>query len=94
MDIILWVWVKLVILPMVLFMVILDSPSKKRELPHSWDEFVYDSGKWKTGWNAFFGYADGENLQSKNRQVKPYESAEVKDDGYPDGLTTNLAYKN
>ncbi len=68
-----------------------DQPSNKKELPHSWDEFVFNSGKWKTGWNAFFGYANGENRQSMDRQVKPYECGEVDDDGYPDGLTTELA---
>jgi len=38
-----------------------------------------------------FAYADGENRQSMKKQVKPYEAGEVDDDGYPDGLTTNLA---
>ena len=41
------------------------------ELPHSWDEMLFDAGKWGTGWNAFFGYADGSNRQSKLKQVKP-----------------------
>lgn len=69
-----------------------DEPvSKKRELPHSWDELLFNSGKWKTGWNAFFAYANGENRQSLKKQVKPYEVGEVNDEGYPDGLTTNLA---
>ncbi|MBI9063892.1 MAG: sulfatase [Marinilabiliaceae bacterium] len=68
-----------------------DSVGTKRELPHSWDEMLFDPGKWETGWNAFFGYADGENRQSMNRQVKPYECADVLDEGYPDGLTANLA---
>lgn len=68
-----------------------EQPSEKKELPHSWDEFVSDSGKWKTGWNAFFGYANGENRQSMQRQVKPYECGDVDDDGYPDGLTAKLA---
>jgi arylsulfatase A-like enzyme len=61
------------------------------EMPHSWDEMLLDAGKWGTGWNAFFGYANGDNRQSLNRQVKPYEMAEVEDDGYPDGLITNQA---
>ncbi len=65
----------------------------ERELPHSWDELVFDSGKWGTGWNAFFGYADGENRQSLNKQVKPYEMGNVDDTGYPDGLTAKLAVK-
>jgi len=62
-----------------------------RELPHSWDEIPFDAGKWGTGWNAFFGYADGENRQSMDRQVKPYEKGDVGDDGYPDGIIANLA---
>lgn len=68
-----------------------DSVSSDLELPHSWDEMLFDAGQWKTGWNAFFGYADGSNRQSMNRQVKPYEGADVDDQGYPDGLTTQLA---
>jgi len=68
-----------------------EQPSSKRELPYSWSELVFDSGKWKTGWNSFFAYADGQNRQSMNRQVKPYEAGEVDDQGYPDGLTTKLA---
>ena len=70
-----------------------EEVSEIKELPYSWDEFIFDPGKWKTGWNAFFGYADGENRQSMNRQVKPYEAGEVDDLGYPDGLTTQLAIK-
>src|SRR5690606_8155624 len=46
----------------------------KRELPHSWDELLFDSGKWGTGWNAFFGYADGTNRQSMDGNVRPYEA--------------------
>ena len=68
-----------------------DSIGTNRELPFSWDEMVFDNGKWGTGWNAFFGYSNGENRQSLNRQVKPYESGNVEDEGYPDGLTGSLA---
>lgn len=68
-----------------------DEPSQKKELPHSWSELLFDSGKWKTGWNSFFAYANGENRQSLKKQVKPYEAGEVDDEGYPDGLTANLA---
>ncbi|RRB02247.1 sulfatase [Larkinella rosea] len=68
-----------------------DPKSDKLELPHSWDEMLFDPGKWVTGWNAFFGYADGSNRQGKKSKVKPYEEAEVGDDGYPDGLTAHLA---
>lgn len=68
-----------------------DEPSNILELPFSWDEFLFDSGKWKTGWNAFFAFANGENRQSMKNQVKPYESGNVDDMGYPDGLTAQLA---
>jgi arylsulfatase A-like enzyme len=68
-----------------------DPVSEKRELPHSWDELLFDNGKWGTGWNAFFGYSDGENRQSMKKRVKPYEAGEVDDHGYPDGLTADLA---
>ncbi|MCD4734908.1 MAG: sulfatase, partial [Bacteroidales bacterium] len=70
-----------------------EQPSKKRELPHSWDELVFDAGKWGTGWNAFFGYANGDNRNSMNKQVKPYEFGDVDGEGYVDGLTANLAIK-
>ena len=70
-----------------------DSVGTEYELPHSWDEMLFNPGKWETGWNAFFAYANGENRQSLNRQVKPYESAPVADTAYPDGLTTQLAIK-
>jgi arylsulfatase A-like enzyme len=68
-----------------------DPQGTARELPHSWDELIFDPGKWETGWNAFFAYADGSNRQSRKKIVKPYECAEVGDEGYPDGLTAALA---
>lgn len=68
-----------------------DTVSTIRELPYSFDEIAFNSGKWKTGWNAFFGYADGENRQSKKKQARPYESADGDDHAYPDGLITELA---
>lgn len=68
-----------------------DPVGSERELPHSWDELVFDAGKWKTGWNAFFGYANGENRQSMDGMVKPYEGGAVDDEGYADGLTATLA---
>lgn len=68
-----------------------EPVSEQEEMPHSWDELLFDYGKWGTGWNAFFGYADGSNRQGMNRQVKPYEKGEVGDEGYPDGLSAALA---
>lgn len=70
-----------------------EKPSDEKEMPHSWDRFVFNPGKWKTGWNAFFAYANGENRQSLNGLVKPYESADVTDEGYPDGLILKSALK-
>lgn len=68
-----------------------EKVSSKKELPNSWNEFLFEAGKWGTGWNAFFGYASGENRQSLNNRAKPYESADVKDEDYPDGLIATLA---
>jgi arylsulfatase A-like enzyme len=67
------------------------NENTKRELPHSWNELIFNSGKWGTAHNAFFGYADGTNRNTLKKQVKPYEAAEVSDEGYVDGLTANLA---
>ena len=68
-----------------------DPKTDIPELPYSWDEMLFDSGKWGNGWNAFFGFADGENRQSRHKQVKPYECYDGGDDSYPDGLTAKLA---
>lgn len=69
-----------------------ESPEgAKPEMPYSWNEFLFDADKWGTGWNAFFGYADGSNRQGMNNRVKPYEKADVPDTGYPDGITAELA---
>lgn len=63
------------------------------ELPNSWNEMLLNPGKWGTGWNAFFGYANGTNRNALKGDTKPYEGAEVEDESYPDGLTANLAIK-
>ncbi|MDX1285291.1 MAG: sulfatase, partial [Draconibacterium sp.] len=44
-----------------------------------------------SGHNAFFGYADGTNRHTHDKNVYPYEMADVEDESYPDGLTANLA---
>ncbi|MBO9153694.1 sulfatase [Chitinophaga sp. GCM10012297] len=67
--------------------------SNELELPNSWDEMLMDAGKWQTGWNAFFAYADGSNRQSRKGEVKPYEAGTGDDEAYPDGLTAALAVK-
>uniref|UniRef100_UPI003217905E sulfatase n=1 Tax=uncultured Draconibacterium sp. TaxID=1573823 RepID=UPI003217905E len=71
----------------------MEPRSNKLELPHSWDEMLLDDKKWGSGHNAFFGYADGSNRNSLNKEVYPYEMADVPDEGYVDGLTANLAVK-
>ncbi len=68
-----------------------DPVGTEYELPHSWNEMYFNPGKWGTGWNAFFGYADGTNRQGRKKQVKPYEMADVEDTGYPDGLIAQQA---
>lgn len=70
-----------------------EPKGKQRELPQSWNEMLLDAGKWGTGWNAFFGYSDGSNRHELKNQAKPYEAADVNDEGYPDGLTASLAVK-
>lgn len=70
-----------------------EKRSNRRELPNSWDELLFNPGQWKTGWNAFFAYADGSNRNARNGLVKPYERGNTGDLGYPDGLTAQLAVK-
>jgi len=69
----------------------LDEPSDILELPHSWNEMLMPDEKWGSGHNAFFGYADGTNRHTHDKNVYPYEMADVEDEDYPDGLTANLA---
>ena len=45
------------------------------------------------GWNAFFRICRWKQPAKSQKQVKPYECADVADEGYPDGLTANLAVK-
>ena len=68
-----------------------EAPGDVMELPHSWNEFLFNPGKWKDGWDAFFGYASGESRQTMKGNVPPYEKGRVDDTGYPDGLTAALA---
>lgn len=69
----------------------LEPQGQRRELPNSWDELCFNPGIWKTGWNAFFAYADGNNRNTLKGAVKPFEGADVPDEGYPDGLTAAAA---
>ncbi len=71
----------------------LAPKSNQLELPYSWNEMLFNAGKWGTGWNAFFAYANGSNRNTLKNQVRPYENAAVNDEGYPDGLSADLAVK-
>jgi len=71
----------------------LEPKSEQLELPHSWNEMLNEDGKWGSGHNAFFGYSNGTNRNTLNKEVKPYEMADVPDEGYIDGLNANLAIK-
>lgn len=62
-----------------------DAP----EVPGAWDAFNTPVGQWQTGWGAFFAYEGGETRQSG--VSPPLESADVDDDGYPDGLMAEAA---
>ncbi len=61
------------------------------EMPQSWDKVWGPVGKWKTGWNAFFGYADGSNRNMERGAYPAFESAAVADTSYPDGLIAEEA---
>jgi len=68
-----------------------SQKSDRPELPGAWDEMLLNPGRWQTGWNAFFAYADGTSRQGRQGMVKPCEAGEGGDTAYPDGLTANLA---
>lgn len=68
-----------------------DPNNTPLELPHSWNEMLLNDSKWGSGHNSFFGYSNGTNRNSLNKQVKPYENADVGDNAYVDGLTAELA---
>jgi arylsulfatase A-like enzyme len=59
------------------------------ELPFSWDEVGVPAGKWRTGWDAFFAYADGSTRIPGTTPAT--ERTHVPDDGYPDGLIAEAA---
>lgn len=61
------------------------------EMPNSWDYEWGPIGKWGTAWNAFFGYADGSNRNTKKRKVSPTEFVAENDTDLPDGLITEKA---
>jgi len=61
------------------------------EMPFSWDEVDGPIGKWGTAWNAFFGYSDGSNRNQARGAMPAYESADVPDTSYADGIIAEKA---
>lgn len=64
-------------------------PDGGAQLPDAWDELLEAPGAWGDSWRAFFGYAGG---ATREIGVTPaVESADVPDEGYPDGLLATAA---
>lgn len=63
------------------------------EMPGLWDEIWGPTDKWGTSWNAFFGYPDGSNRNTLQRQVLPYDSTATNATDLPDGLIAEEAQK-
>lgn len=61
------------------------------EMPLSWNESWGPIAKWKTSWNAFFGYSDGSNRNMDKGHYPAFERAEVADTALPDGLIAQQA---
>ncbi len=61
------------------------------EMPFSWTEVWGPTDKWQSGWNAFFGYADGSNRNMERSHYPAFEAAAVADTAYPDGLIAEKA---
>ncbi len=77
---------------------VMDSLQTIHEVPFSWNKTYAPVGIWQDPWQAFFSYAGGEARTSyygrpTKRTLPPYESADVSDDGYADGLNAGEAIK-
>ena len=76
---------------------VIDAQWSAHDLPFSWDRCYAPLGNWKAPWSAFFSYANGEAYNAvvpgvQNESPRPpYESADVNDDGYADGLNAAAA---
>jgi len=77
---------------------VLDKEQKVYQVPFSWDLAFAPVGEWRTPWRAFFSYDKGKAYNKIIRMEKdeprlPYESADVSDTGYADGLNAEAAVK-
>jgi len=78
---------------------VLDEKQTVHQIPFSWDTTYTAVGKWKTPWRAFFAYANGDAHNTAMRigvdtPRLPYETVDVEDEGYPDGLNALEAIKH
>ncbi len=78
---------------------VVDSLQTIPEIPFSWDTTYAPVGIWRDPWRAFFSY-EGAKARTygynRNREVvpqPPFESADVDDDGYADGLNAAEAVR-
>jgi len=70
---------------------VMDKEQKVHQVPFSWDVAYAPVGPWRTPWRAFFSYDKAKAYNKVIRMEKdeprlPYESADVADAGYADGL--------
>lgn len=77
---------------------VMDEQQQVHQIPFSWDTCYTAVGKWETPWSAFFAYANGDAHNTAMRigvetPRLPYETEDVEDDGYPDGLNALEAIK-
>lgn len=64
---------------------------REPELPLAWDRVHTPSGRWGDSWSAFFGYAGGKTRSYTESKSPAVESADLPDNGYPDGLIADTA---
>lgn len=76
---------------------VMDSLQTIHEVPYSWNKSYAPVGEWGDPWKAFFAYADGNariyGYGRNDTNQPPFESADVSDDGYADGLNAKEAIK-
>jgi arylsulfatase A-like enzyme len=76
----------------------MDTEQTTHQVPFSWDLSYAPVGPWTTPWRAFFSY---DNAKAYNKVIRmrkdeprlPYESADVPDTGYADGLNAQEAIR-
>ncbi|MFP6907354.1 MAG: sulfatase [Verrucomicrobiota bacterium] len=64
------------------------------EMPFSWDDTAMPLGRWVTGWDTFFAYADGTSRTQRQKNKTPWPPVEMHegdDKSYPDGWIAEAA---